>query len=393
MQPQLLPFELKRSEKPTPAARPPRRRRPFVLLAIILGSIVLLHLIAFTHTADPSKPIRNCLDIVRYNNYSQFAIATQQNEKIGNVQLVDQLIPGQTTVVVPIVPSVDAGTPEQLLDLYVYSCAVSDNHPEIALQFKQQHLVNATFTVTQAHTLDVSELDPLQSTDTNTSTPFQRMVNREYTWNNGAFVQTSFPGLYPVTSRVEAQDLQTQSNQGRPFQWLDPLITTSQMAKDLLHWNAGTFSAKLLTQSTKEAHVLLTQRTQHFTVQVTLQRLIQPDENGLWFVTQAQSSHMSIDTFPLQSPISSPTTIQGTMMPTPGHNTITMFDHMLSPLPTQVSPTFALQSHRNYTGSVFYTNTIPNQPGLLLIERIPKGSDLSAQQAAGQLLLTSVLLD
>lgn len=375
------PLIIKKSKKP----------RPFILLLIILAVFIVLHLIAYTHTAAPTIKIHNCLDIIRYNDYNRFDIATQSNEKIGNVQLVDQIIAGKQAVVVPVI---DASS-QQIRDLYVYSCSIHDNQPELALRFKKQNLVNGLFSVTQADTMNVSELDPHLTPDSSSATPFQQTVNREYLWQNGAFVQATFPGLYPVLSRVEAEDLQTQFNQGHPFPWSDPIVTTTHMVQDLLHWNTSKLSITLIDQAQSVAHVLLTQSSPHFVVQVTLQRLVQPDENGLWFVTQAQTAGISVDTFPLQKPISSPTLIHGIAKPEAADNTLQLFDHTLSPLVTLIPPTLRSQADNTFTGQIFYTNNIANQPGLLLIERTPREKQDGQQHndTNGQLLLTSIILD
>jgi hypothetical protein len=86
--------------------------------------------------------------------------------------------------------------------------------------------------------------------------------------------------------------------------------------------------------------------------------------------------------------------IQGTIKHITGHIDIQLFDHTLTLLPKSVQPkhptlpALTARANGHYTATISYSNPIPNQPGLLLIEDIP--SDKSKN--TGLLLLTNVLL-
>jgi hypothetical protein len=238
--------------------------------------------------------------------------------------------------------------------------------------------------------LRISIPDPtLTPTTVSTLEPLQQDINREYAWRNGTFVQIPFPGLYPVTSRIEAEALQDQEDQGQNVLWTDPLNTTAQMAKELFHWNSTNIAVSLQDQNDTIAHVLLVQHTPYFKASVTLQRLIEPGDDGLWFVTQVQTTGIALDQSQLQAPITSPMEIQGMMTPTAGETTVMLFDHTLTQIPLLNKPIVDIQNNGMYRGLLFYTNDVPDQPGLLLIEH-PAPSNSAA---TGQLLLSSVLLN
>jgi hypothetical protein len=376
--------------------RPPQLRRqppqhetpsPLPILLALLILLVLLHIIAITHTAYPTARINNCLDLIRYTDYRK--IFTTPTQTVGNVQLFEQSGDAEPAALVPVTHK----GPQHLLDIYVYGCILQKQHPVLLQLFKQQGLLQGIAVITPANTLSISTLDPaLTATNTTGTTgqqTLQQDINREYAWRNGAFVQIAFPGLYPVISRAEAEALQDQEDQEQNILWADPLKTTVQMAKDLFNWSNTNITVSLLDQNASIAHVLLVQHTPCFKVFVTLQRLIEPEAGGLWFVTQAQTAGVTLDQSQLQAPITSPAQIQGTMTPTSRETTITLFDHTLTPIPLLNRPAVDIQSDGTYTASFLFTNDVPDQPGLLLIEHPAPDNSF----ASGQLLLSSVLLN
>lgn len=351
-----------------------------ILLTLLL--LLLFHIIAVTHTAYPTAKINNCLDLLRYTDYRK--MFTTASQAVGNVQLFDRPDNAGPAVLVPVTHN---GS-QHLLDIYVYGCILQKHGPELTQLFKQQGLTQGIVVITQANTLSISIPDPT-FTATGTLESFLQNINREYAWRNGAFVQIPFPGLYPVTSRIEAEALQDQEDQEQNVLWADPLKTTAQMATDLFHWNSTNMAVSLQDQNDSITHVILVQHTPYFKVSVTLQRLIEPGDDGLWFVTQAQTAGIALDQSQLQAPIASPMQIQGMMTPISGETTVMLFDHTLTQIPLLNKPTVAIQHNGMYRGSLFYTNDVPDQPGLLLIEHPAPGNS----PVTGQLLLSSVLLD
>lgn len=370
----------------------PRRGLPLLsVLLTLLAIMVLLQLTASINITYPINDVNNCYKLIRTNDYTKSIPPLTRTQYVTSVQLVNELMRGEPAAMVQ-VANTDA---EHQLDIYIYGCSIQDTMPKLRLLFKQQGVVDGTAVITQAHTLSISQLDTSLSPDTDAQLlPLQQNIYREYRWTKGALVQTVFPGLYPVTSRSEAEELQDDANKGDTFPEDDPLTTAKEMARDLFRWPDSKMHATLQDSNTTTAHVLLVHDSPHLKVTVTLNRLIQHTSSGLWFVTGAHTAGITVDPSPVTTPIASPMSVQGTIKHIDGHVDLRLFDHTLTLLPKPAHPnypalpTFTVQPNGHYTATIPYSGQMPNQPGLLLIEDIP--SDKSKD--TGLLLLTSVLL-
>src|ERR1700730_10815845 len=85
--------------------------RPLTILLSIIALFALIHLIAVTHTAYPTAPINDCLNLIRNTDYSKFVQLQPQMQQIHEVQFVDQLVGGQPAALV----SVTDNSPQHLL--------------------------------------------------------------------------------------------------------------------------------------------------------------------------------------------------------------------------------------------------------------------------------------
>jgi hypothetical protein len=381
------------SEKPQLLA--PRKQRPelplFSILLTLLAIMTLLHATASFTITYPISAINDCLKLLRINDYTKSIPPLTKTQYLASVQLVTELTGGEPSAMVQIANT----DTEHRLDIYIYGCSIQATLPQLALLFEQQGLIEGTAVITQAHTLSISQLDTSLGPDAVTQLlPLQQNIYREYRWSQGTLVQTIFPALYPVTSRSEAEALQDEANKGQLSPGTDPLTTATDMAQDLFRWSHSKMHATLQDSTMTTAHVLLVHDSPHLEVTVTLNRLIQHTSSGLWFVTAAHTAGITIDHAPLAMPIASPMSTQGTIKHIDGHVDIRLFDHILTLLPKPAHPkyptlpAFTVQTNGHYTATASYSNPMPNQPGLLLIEDIPSGKS----NDAGLLLLTSVLL-
>jgi hypothetical protein len=350
--------------------------------------LALLHFTSSINLTYPINAVNNCPKFILNHDYAKSIPRFTSTQHIAAVQLVNELAGGQPAVMVQ-VANADA---EHRLDIYVYGCSIQDTLPKLTLLFKQQGLVEGTAVITQAHTLSISQLDTSLGPDAEAQLlPLQQNVYREYRWTKGALVQTVFPGLYPVISRSEAEELQDEANKGQTAPGGDPLTLAKEMAQDLFRWPDSKMHATLQDSNMTTAHVLLVHDNPHLEVTVTLNRLIQHTSSGLWFVTEAHTEGITVDQAPVVAiPIASPMSIQGFIRQIDGHVDVRLFDHTLTRLsqPEQSQSAFTVRPNGRYTLTTSFSNPLPNQPGLLLIEDIP--SDKSKD--AGLLLLTSVLL-
>ncbi len=367
-----------------------KKRKPHLLtiLLALLALLALLHFIAVTHTAYPTITPTDCLGLIRHTDYMQIIDIQHATQQLEAVQFVDELVGGQPAAMLQVTDS----SAQHLLDVYVYGCSMQQKQPTLALLFKRQGLIQGTASITRAHTLSIGQLDTTLSADASALLqPLQQNVYQEYRWQHSTFQQVKFPGLYPVTSRSEAEALQDQADTGQTFPWSDPTATAVQMAQDLFHWPTNHIPEKLLDNDGTTAHVLLTQTRSCCTVRITLTRLVQPTSKGLWFVTGAQTPNITSEQTTPALPIASPMSIQGTVIQslTQGRSTPLLFDHTLTPIAVLNGSKLTIQTNGHYSGTLFYHNSVADQPGLLLIEILPRAQST----AAGQLLLTNVLLN
>jgi hypothetical protein len=347
--------------------------------------IALIHFIVVMHMVSSKAAPLNCQELLRSTDYGAAVHLQPGKQEMEAVQTANQLTGKQPSVLVQVMNT----GPQQKLDVYVFGCTVRKHAPVLTTLLAQRGLVQGNASISVANTLVTSEQDTsLPAQVVAVEQPLQQNIYREYIWRNGALVQVAFPGLYPVVSRSEAEQLQQQANAGQPLAWSDPLATAEQMAKDILKWPDTNPQDTVLSKNSLTARVLLIEQSPHMAVTVTLQRLVQQDNQGLWFVTAAQTQGITLDQSQLTAPATSPISLRGTAVLADGQTTATLFDHTLTPISLLNNATLNANARGSYSGSVFYANSLSNQQGLLLIQSLPP----AGSQEAGQMLLTSVLL-
>jgi hypothetical protein len=376
--------------RPGPGSPEPAARKPQLLTVLLslLALLALLHFIASLHAARPGVVPVNCLGLLRSTDYSRVVHLQPRQQELGSVQVTDQLIGGQTTALVEVTTS--AARPS--VDVYLFGCSMQGQTPSLLPLFAQRGLIGGAAFISPANTLITSQTDTSLSPQTLAlEQPLQQNVYREYRWRHNHFEQVAFPGLYPVSSRSEAEALQQQADHGQELPWSDPLATAEQMARDIFRWTTIGSGDAVLQENGSFARVRLAQENPQMRVEVTLERLLRPDKQGLWFVTGAQSGGLAPEQPPPQaspaSVITSPAAIVGSGALVNGQTTATLFDHTLTPLSLLNNPNLQVDQHGTYSGMLFYKQSIPQQPGLLLIQSLPASSG-----EEGRLLLLRVIL-
>ncbi len=368
----------------TRAPKHPRGPRLLTGLFSILVLLALVHFLIVMHasTLQAVAPA-TCSHLIRNTDYTKYIQFDPSSQQVGAIQYVDLLVDGQPAALVQVTDA------KHTMDVYLYGCVMQHTTPMLTVLLKQQGLAQGTISLSKANTLVLGERDTTLSQDmTAVLQPMQQNLYQEYRWQNGAFVQVAFPGLYPVTDRSEAEALQEQANNGASLPWTDPQITAEQMAKDILQWSSGDYQEKVLDNDGTTAHILLEQKQLEMAVTVTLTRVIQNNAKGLWFVTGAQTAGITFEQSQFSTPVTSPITLHGTVTTKDGQATAMLFDHTLTAMSSLNNTTLSVTADGSYTGSILYSNNKQTQQGLLLIENVPP----SKSSEAGQLLLTSVLL-
>ncbi len=374
--------------EPDPAKTGPARHKPRLLTVLLslLALLTLLHFIAVTHTANPSALPFDCLGLLRTTDYGRLVHLQAQLQEMGAVQFTNQLDGGQPAALV----EVTNNGAKPALDIYMYGCRMQKrNTPTLVQLFTQRGLVDGTASISTANTLITSELDTTLSPQTLAlAQPLQQNIYREYRWQHNRFIQITFPGLYPVSSSSEAQALQQQANNGQSLPWSDPLVTAEQMAKDIFGWTAASPQDAVLQNNGVLAQVQLEQASVQMRVTVTLQRLLQHNKQGLWFVTDARSGGITSAQPPAAGIITSPAAIQGSGALVNGQTTAILFDHTMTPLSLLNNPMLNVASNGTYAGTLFYKTNVAQQPGLLLIQSLPA----AGSRTTAQLLLRRVII-
>ncbi len=362
-----------------------RGPRLLTILCSIFLLIALLHFIIVMHIGNAQSVATTCQDLLRITDYSTVVHLQSNKQQMEAVQFVSQLTGGQPSVLVQIS---NTSTPSKL-DAYVFGCTLRDHTPTLTTLFSQQGLLQGSASISGANTLIISEQDAsLPAQAVAVEQPLQQNIYREYAWRNGSLVEVAFPGLYPVASRYEAEQLQQQANNGQPLLWSDPLATAEQMAKDILQWPTTSSQDRILSNDGRTAQVQLVAQQPPVQLTVTLQRLIQHDNQGLWFVTGASTPNITLDKSHLNVPVASPITLRGSGALPDGQTSFTLFDHTLSPLPQKNTTNLSVDATGNYTGMLSYPANLANQQALLLIQSLPPADS----QETEQILLTSVLV-
>jgi hypothetical protein len=355
------------------------------VLFSLLAVVALIHFIAVTHSASPTIVPMTCQGLLSTTDYTKIVHLQPTSQTMGAIQFVNQLTGGQPATLVQV-----TGTdPQHTLDAYIFGCMTKNHHLTLASLFAQRGLMQGTVSTSSANTLVTSSLDTsISPQNTVLEEPLQQNIYREYTWQHGQFVQTLFPSLYPVTSRGEAEALQQEVNSGQSLPWSDPVLTAEQMAKDIFKWSDGGSQNTVLNNNGTTAQVQLVEQMPQMSVIVTLKRLIQQNKTGIWLVVAAHTSGFTLNLSTLTKPITSPMSVSGSNALADGTTTATLFDHTLTPLSFLNDPTLHVDANNNYSGSLFYTITMHDQEGLLLVESLPP----SGSTEAGQLILAKVIL-
>ena len=387
---------------PRPVKDKPRHRgpRPLVFLLIALLLIALAHLLVVTHQPSTTASVdtTSCASLIRTADYTQQVHLQADTEQLSAVEIVSQLDGGQPAALVQVMHN----DTQHTLDVYVFGCVMHGKKPQLTSLFAQSGLLQGTVEVSQANTLITGALDTTISADASALLlPLQQNIYREYTWQNGAFHRVTFPGFYPVSSRAEAEALQQDADSGQTLPWNDPLATAEELSRDVFMWQTVDARDTILSNDGITAQAQLFQSSPHMQVTVTLQRLLQHNSKGLWFVVAAhtegitlglagQEATTSPQDISAQIMLHSPISLSGTSVLSDGSTSATLFDHTLTPIVGATNIPLQVSADGTYSGSLAYSGIIPDEQGLLLIESQPLAANNAVEN--GQLLLAPVLL-
>lgn len=164
--------------------------------------------------------------------------------------------------------------------------------------------------------------------------PFQNerilhTLTREFKWSDRAqtLVQVGFVGLYPDSTRYQAEDAQQQVNAGQGGRgWqLDAVSTARFFAEFLLQWpsvppatvvsGGGIHDASAVVRVTNPA-------LDHAVLQVSLSRLELNTHGGIWEVTDVITQGMALTVPHSLQQLTSPASVRGSAPGTPGEHPV-----------------------------------------------------------------------
>lgn len=198
-----------------------------------------------------------------------------------------------------------------MLDVYVFDNITA---PSPAQLFKLLGLYDGQAKISNYNTLMTAEVD--LNSSVNKGKPDAALTPdlfREF--NTGTFAPVSFPGIFPDLTRYQAEQDQSQVNQGQNGWELDPLQVASHFSGDsrLLNWANATPTLVSGGGSHDEEAVVnvKTSSPPNGSVTLTMQRLEGNTNGGIWEITAVTSPGMSITAPQSRDILTSPVTVSG----------------------------------------------------------------------------------
>jgi hypothetical protein len=204
-----------------------------------------------------------------------------------------------------------------ILDLFVYD-HIGDPSP--VQLFKLQNLTKGGAKISGYNTVMTAEVDPNSSI--NVGQPNANLtvdLFREFKWSDsaGTLVPVAFPGIFPDLTRYQAEADQAQVNQGHQPWKLSATMTAQALAasQNLLRWNPNAPATIVSGGGLHDINAVVTVRSTNTVsgmIRVTMSRLEQNSNGGIWEVTFVTSGVMSITVPQDRDRLSSPAIVKGT---------------------------------------------------------------------------------
>ncbi len=250
------------------------------------------------------------------------------------------------------------------LDVYVFNNITGANPVQL---FKVQGLNKGDARISKYNTILTAEVD-LES-GVNSNQPGTGVVQdlfREFKWSAGAgtFVQVSFPGIFPDLTRYQAEADQEQVNQGHQPWKRDADMTANVLAVYMLKWSTNAQTTIVSGGGSHDLNAVVTVKSTSpgwGTITVTLSRLEDNSNGGIWEATAVQAGNVATITAPVNRDLlTSPVTVAGTA-PAPGGSIgrVVILDHLYNTIghAEVKGTTGAGNGNTTFSASVTYRST------------------------------------
>lgn len=215
------------------------------------------------------------------------------------------------------VVKIDHTNTKFLLDVDVFTAITSAKPTRI---FALNGLVQGDVNISNYNTLLTAQIDPNSSV--NKGHPVaQQLVDlyREFKWSDkaGTLVPVAFPGLFPDTSRYQAEFEQYEVNNGQGYQqWRLSATTTAQnFAEFVLKWDPNTPATVLSgggTNDTRAVVLVKNPAAGGAGIRLSLSRLELNANGGIWEVTDVATNGITVASPQDWQQLSNPAQVTGT---------------------------------------------------------------------------------
>ncbi len=278
-----------------------------------------------------------------------------------------------------------------VLDVYVYTSITSPSPSQL---FKLQNLYMGDARISGYNTVLTAEVDQNSSINAGKdNASLTKDLFREFKWSDGAgtLVPVSFPGMYPDLTRFQAENDQAQVNQGQDPWKLNAAMVASHMAADphLLNWPASIQTTVVSGGGSSDTDAVVTVKNPApvaGAIKVSLQRLEQNTNGGIWEVIAVEADRISITSPQSRDRLTNPLTVTGTGSAFEGVvGTVAVLDHLYNDIGHANAQGAVGNGSTTFSATVTYKSTFKSgsQEGIVV---------LFAENNAGDRPLAAVML-
>jgi len=262
-----------------------------------------------------------------------------------------------------------------ILDIHVYSHITDPNPNQL---FQLQNLYKGDARISGYNTVLTAEVDANSSINRGQANAnLAQDLFREFKWSDGAgtLVPVAFPGIFPDLTRYQAETAQAQVNQGHQPWRLSATQTAQALAasQSLLKWNPNAPATIVSGGGGHDLNAVVNVKSTNpggGTITVTMSRLEQNTNGGIWEATSVTTAGMSI-TAPLdRDRLSSPTLVKGSGNAFEGKiGKVIVLDHLYANI-GQADATGAIgNGSTTFSASVSYTSSFKTgiQEGVVVL--------------------------
>ncbi|WP_165423445.1 Gmad2 immunoglobulin-like domain-containing protein [Ktedonosporobacter rubrisoli] len=258
------------------------------------------------------------------------------------------------------------------MDLYVFDKITSPNPQKL---FMLQGLVKGDAKISAYNTIITAEVDLNSAQNKNRpKVELGQDLYREFQWKNDAetFVPISFPGIFPVLTRWQAEFSQQQVSQGHQPWMNDAAMTGSAFAANLLKWAPDSPASVVSGGGQNDTQAVVDVKSKSpgaNTIHLTMNRLENNAQN-IWIVVAAASPNMSIDLPKPLDRLSSPVNVSGNASAFEGVvGKVVVLDHSYTQVGQAEASGASGMGKTTFSASIPYSKTFKggDEPGLVAL--------------------------